>query len=87
MVTAAARMRTQSAQHVFASSRSRWRRTWRATSSTSGGTRRRSRSRSQTMKVDADQEITAEMRHLQEQKNEALRMNYAERSTPRRFET
>lgn len=32
-------------------------------------------------------EITDEMRHLQEQKNEALRMNYAERSTPRRFET
>ena len=37
-VTAAARTRTQSAQHECASSPSRWRRTWRATSSTSGGT-------------------------------------------------
>jgi len=32
-------------------------------------------------------EITDEMRHLQEQKNEALRMKLrGERSTPRRFE-
>jgi hypothetical protein len=31
-------------------------------------------------------EITDEMRHLQEQKNEALRMKLPEKSTPRRFE-
>jgi hypothetical protein len=42
--------------------------------------------RSDDERMTRIREITDEMRHLQEQKNEALRMKLPEKSTPRRFE-
>jgi Recombinase len=75
VATAAARTITSSARGASASLRSRWRPTWGATSSTSGGIPKASRSRSlTTTRMARIREITDEMRHLQEQKNEALRM-------------